>query len=125
MSNFNITTENQKIIFDKKERLISIEGVFITEDPKNIFESLNIQIDDFLLQPKESLTIEFRVEYFNTIMSLNIRNLLRKIQQYKDSINIEIKWYFELEDEEMEEVGEEFQNLFEDINFVLIGVDNF
>lgn len=126
MSNINNSAkQNQTILFDTDKNLISIEGVFITENPVDLFADLNLQIDDFFTHPSENLALDFKIEYFSTNMSLIIRNLLRKLHDNSHKTNLKIRWYFELEDEDMEETGEEFNLLYNDLNFEVIGVDKF
>jgi hypothetical protein len=121
----NIAIDNQEITFDSKSGLITIKGIFITENPQGLFENLNQKIDNYLIEPTNDLTLDFKIEYFNTNMSIIIRNLIKKLHDNKDKINLKIRWYFENEDEDMEETGEEFKSLFDDINYELIGVDYF
>jgi hypothetical protein len=121
----NLTKENQEITFDSKSHLITIKGVFITENPQELFKELNHKIDNYFTEPKGDLTLDFKIEYFNTNMSIIIRNLIKKLNDNIENVNLKVRWYFENEDEDMEEIGEEFKMLFKGINYELVGVDSF
>jgi len=121
----NSTMENQGILFDTKNGLITIKGVYITENPKELFKDLNNQIDDYLTNPTVNLTLDFKIEYLNTNMSLIIRNLIKKLHETVSETNFKVRWFFEIDDEDMEDMGEEFKLLFDNLDYELIGVERF
>ena len=119
------TVKTPGIEFDSKSGTITINGISIPEDPQEFFEPLNTQLDEYILQPSPNTTLDFKLEYFNTSTTLIIRNLIRKLREISDKTNFKVRWYFETEDEDMEEAGEEFKMLFNDVDFDIIGVNNF
>lgn len=78
----------------------------------------------WLIQLKKTI-VEFKLEYFNTSTTLIIRNIIRKLKEINDRTNLKICWYFEEDDEDMEEVGEELKILFPELNFKIIQVKQF
>jgi hypothetical protein len=119
------TVKTPGIEFDSKKGKISINGISIPEDPQEFFEPLNAQLDEYITNPSENTSLIFKLEYFNTSTTLIIRNLIRKLRDISNKTNFKVKWYFETEDEDMEEAGEEFKMLFNDVDFEIIGVNNF
>jgi len=119
------TVKTPGIEFDSNSGIITINGISIPEDPQEFFEPLNTQLDEYILQPSPNTTLDFKLEYFNTSTTLIIRNLIRKLREISDKTNFKVRWYFETEDEDMEEAGEEFKMLFNDVDFEIIGVNNF
>jgi hypothetical protein len=119
------TVKTPGIEFDSKSGTITINGISIPEDPQEFFEPLNSQLDEYILNPSDNTFLNFRLEYFNTSTTLIIRNLIRKLRDISNKTNFKVKWYFEAEDEDMEEAGEEFKMLFNDVDFEIIGVNNF
>ncbi len=119
------TVKTPRIEFDSNKGTIIIQGISIPEDPQEFFEPLNSQLDEYVLNPAQNTTLEFKLEYFNTSTTLIIRNLIRKLRDISDKTNFNVKWYFETDDEDMEEAGEEFKMLFNDIKFEIIRVNHF
>ncbi len=119
------TVKTPGIEFDSNNGTITIKGISIPEDPQEFFEPLNTQIDEYILTPSETTFLDFKLEYFNTSTTLIIRNLIRKLRAISDKTNFKVRWYFETDDEDMEEAGEEFKMLFRDVDFEIIGVNHF
>ena len=55
-------------------------------------------------------TFVFKLEYFNTASSKLILDVLYALEDIK---GIKVRWYFNEEDEDMEEAGQEFSELVE------------
>lgn len=117
------TVKTPKIDFNSSSGLISISGISIPEDPQEFFTPLDIELKNYIGSPSESTCLEFKLEYFNTSTTLIIRNLIRKLHDISGKTNLIVKWYFETDDEDMEEAGGEFKMLFKDIDFDIIGVN--
>jgi hypothetical protein len=49
--------------------------------------------------------------------------LIRQLRDISDKTELNVKWFFENDDEDMEEAGDEFKVLFKDIEFNVIGVE--
>jgi hypothetical protein len=119
------TVKTPKIDFNSISGLISISGISIPEDPQEFFTPLDVELDVYVNKPSENTCLEFKLEYFNTSTTLIIRNLIRKLRDISAKTNLNVKWYFEIDDEDMEEAGAEFKMLFKDLEFDIIGVNNF
>lgn len=74
-------------------------------------------IDDHLKDGKDSVDISIRLEYFNTSSSKCIMDLLKRVE--KSSVNATVSWYYEEEDEDMLEAGEDYDAII-DLPFRLI-----
>lgn len=119
------TVKTPQIEFDSEKGLISIEGISIPEDPQEFFMPLDEQLNEYVNAPNEKTFLEFRLEYFNTSTTLIIRNLIRKLHDISNKTQLNVKWYYETDDEDMEEAGDEFRMLFKNIDFDIIGVEKF
>jgi response regulator RpfG family c-di-GMP phosphodiesterase len=119
------TIKTPGISFKADEGKISIYGISIPEDPQEFFEPLNSELDDYVKNPAEETILEFKLEYFNTSTTLIIRNVIRKLRDINNKTKLKVNWYYEEDDEDMEEAGEEFKMLFDNIDFELIGVNHF
>lgn len=117
------TVKTPKIEFDSQKGMISIQGISIPEDPQEFFAPLDEELNEYVHAPNEKTYLEFKLEYFNTSTTLIIRNLIRKLHDISNKTKLNVKWYYETDDEDMEEAGDEFRMLFKDIDFDIIGVN--
>ena len=117
------TVKTPKIEFNSSSGLISISGISIPEDPREFFTPLDEELKKYIAAPLQNTNLEFKLEYFNTSTTLIIRNLIRQLRDISDKTELNVKWFFENDDEDMEEAGDEFKVLFKDIEFNVIGVE--
>ena len=104
---------------------ISIKGISIPEDPHEFYFPLIKAIEDYRTSPAEKTALNLQLEYFNTSSTLIIRNLIKDLRMIKEQTELVVNWFFESDDEDMKEAGEEFKLLFSDINFNVTPVDSF
>jgi len=119
------TVKTPSINLDSSSGDISISGVSIPENPLEFFKPLDDEIETYISKPSPLTNLEFKLEYFNTSTTLIIRNVIRKLESIKHQTCLNVKWYFESDDEDMQEAGDEFKLLFKDVNFDIIGVNQF
>jgi hypothetical protein len=62
-----------------------------------------------------------KLEYFNTSSSKCILDLFKKLERL-DGTEVSINWYFEEDDEDMEEAGEDYQAII-NLPFKMIEVE--
>lgn len=117
------TVKTPKIKVDSTQGHILLAGISIPEDPHEFYFSLNEEIESYLEHPADNTNLEFQLEYFNTSTTLVIRNLIRKLGTLASKKSLSVKWYYEKDDEDMEEAGSEFKLLFPELNFDLIALD--
>lgn len=122
MYRIEATEKTPEIVIDNELGVISIKGISVSDNPNSFFEEPLKQFSFYLDQAKENSVVEFYLSYFNTNTALIIRDMLRKIENLPDSSIFKIKWYFEADDEDMKEVGDEFRQLFKSLDFDLEGI---
>ena len=87
---------------------MTISGRSIMEDPisfyKPVFEALK------QCQAKK-FTLEIRLEYMNTSSTKVLLDLMRAIKDRFHASNIFINWYYESDDEDMFDIGKDFESL--------------
>ena len=113
-----------QILFDLDEGDFSFTGVLMPEDAFGFFAPLFGYIEVYFQNPKPETKLEVSLEYFNTSSS---RLLYRFMKEFADNqsekTNITIVWKYEIDDEDMEEVGKEFKLLFDQIAFEMVTID--
>ena len=87
---------------------MSIRGRSIMEDPYLFYAHIIQSIKDC---KSKSFTLEMRLEYMNTSSSKVILNLLKTIKETYNSTNVFIRWYYEADDEDMLDIGRDFESL--------------
>ncbi len=96
----------------KAERKIVLRGSSRLEDPMPFYLEVDELIENCLLEFKTQLTIDFYLEYINTNSSKWLFHIIKNLQlKYIGKKLITINWYFEEDDEIIEEAGEVFQSL--------------
>lgn len=104
------TSTTPLIIFDPKLERLEIKGVSIPENAINFYRPVLEGLDVYALGPVSSLAAHIQLDYFNTASSKSILDVLRRMKLLHDKgFNVTINWYYEKEDEDMREVGENYQ----------------
>ncbi len=119
------TAKTPKLKVIPSKGLIHVSGISIPEDPKSFYAPFHAAISDYMKDPNEKTIVEFKLEYFNTSTTLIIRNIIRRLKDFNSTTDLKVCWYFEEDDEDMEEVGEELKILFPELNFEIIQVKQF
>ena len=112
-----------EVNFDQSSGLISIKGRSIPENSIEFFQPINDWIDQYCLDPKDQTVLDVRLEYFNTSSSKCILDIFKKFEKLSGGgANVKVKWYFETDDEDMEEAGEDYRAIV-DLPFEIVEVD--
>jgi hypothetical protein len=85
-----------------------IQGRSIIEDPLLFYTPVIDWVKNCL---SKKFTLEIRLEYVNTSSSKLILILLKTIKEYYPIADVYIKWYYESDDEEMLEMGKNYEAL--------------
>ena len=108
--NLEGTEDTPRILLDKKAGIMEISGRSLPEDSTEFYKPVLDWIEGYATNPNPSTTFIFKLEYFNTASSKLILDVLYALE---DINNIKVHWYFQEEDEDMEEAGQEFSELVE------------
>lgn len=119
------TAKTPKLKVNPEKGLIQLAGISIPEDPRAFYTPFLESVDAYADAPNKKTLVEFKLEYFNTSTTLILRNLLRKLGELNNKTELQIRWYFEEDDEDMSEVGGELKVLFPNVDFQIIEVQQF
>ncbi len=98
------------IEFDYQNGSILIQGRSIPENSIEFYKPLVDVLDDYTNEPKEKTSVNIKLEYFNTSSSKCILDIFKKLEKVKNSgSETVINWYYETDDEDMLEAGEDYQ----------------
>jgi SiaC family regulatory phosphoprotein len=106
------TDETPSIVLDAEKHAFEFSGKSLPEDVTTFYGPVLAWLNKYGEAPKPKTTVDFKLVYFNTASSkliLDILFLLEKI--HEGGTPIQIYWYYEEEDEDMKEAGEEYGDL--------------
>ncbi|MDC0584142.1 DUF1987 domain-containing protein [Bacteroidales bacterium] len=106
------TEDTPNVILDAENGIFEISGRSLPEDVAQFFDPILAWLDDYSEIVNEKTSFSFKLTYFNTASSKLLLDVLLKLEDMKeDGADIEVKWYFPEEDEDMQEAGEEFNEI--------------
>ena len=91
------------LVLDKK---LTLTGRSIPENSIQFYEPLLKWANDFCSSKPRNIEVHVKLEYFNTSSSKCLMDLLKRIEHCE--CDAEVYWYFEEEDEDMQEAGEDY-----------------
>lgn len=98
-----------------------IKGRSIPENSIEFYKPLIDWIATYSDNPKENTLVNIQLEYFNTSSSKCILDVFKKLESISDS-TVSVKWYYEEDDEDMLEAGEDYEAII-DLSFEMIEVE--
>ena len=108
------TSKTPQVEFNQDSGVLEITGRSIPENSVDFYKPILEWLDDYtkIAKDKKQTVFKFQLEYFNTSSSKCILDIFRKLEKlYTDEVNILIKWYYEEDDEDMYESGEDFKEI--------------
>ncbi len=106
--------ETPEIVFDKEKPEFRITGKSYMEDAASFYEPVLKWLHQYTAQPNMLTTFKFELEYVNTASSKIVHDILDILNDlFKSGNEIVIEWHYFEEDEDMLELGEEYQEIYE------------
>ena len=102
------TDETPSVTLDPKKSIFEISGRSLPENAPDFYKPVLHWINDYASNPNPVTEIIFKLEYFNTASAKLILDLLTALEKIN---NAKVQWYFNEDDEDMEEAGEDFSAL--------------
>ena len=106
------TPKTPLILFDGETGNFEISGRSIPENSAKFYLPLIEWVDQYLTDPADLTSINVRLEYFNTSSLKSLVELFRRFEKLlRAGKKVEVIWYYEEDDEDMMESGEDFRLL--------------
>ena len=103
---------------------IEIKGRSIPENSIEFYKPVVDWLEEYGNNPKEKTNVNIQLEYFNTSSSKCILDVLKKLESIAKAGNdMIINWYYEEDDEDMLEAGEDYQSIIK-IPFKMIEIED-
>lgn len=109
--NLAATFKTPLIEGDIEKGTFKLIGKSLPEDARAFFQPIRKWLADFYQSPAENLEVTIQLEYYNTASSKFLVNMLLQLEKLKEQKKITINWLYDEDDIEMQETGEDFQNL--------------
>ena len=106
------TPKTPTIKFDSAQGVFEIKGRSIPENSVEFYKPLVEWLDSYKETPLPKTVVNIRLEYFNTSSSKCILDVFKKLETiHKAKNEVEVNWYYEEDDEDMLEAGEDYESI--------------
>jgi len=106
------TPKTPNVSFDGEKGNLLLKGRSIPENSIEFYRPLVSWLDEYSRSPQPKTVCEVQLEYFNTSSSKCLLDLFKQLEKMsKNGNDIEVKWYYEEDDEDMLEAGEDYQSI--------------
>ena len=115
------TAKTPEVKFSIDPISMSLSGRSIPENSIEFYKPLLDWVDQSIQSHDEVVCISVKLEYFNTSSSKCLMDLFKRIEKAAPMASVD--WYYEEEDEDMLEAGEDYDAII-DIPFRLIATSS-
>ncbi len=106
------TSKTPEIRLNPDSGRFLIAGRSIPENSIEFYKPLFDWLDEYSKQPNQSTVMDVKLEYFNTSSSKCLVEVFRKLEDiHQGGSQISINWFYEADDEDMQESGEDFKEI--------------
>jgi len=117
------TPKTPTVHFNAEKGLIEIKGRSIPENSIEFYKPLVEWLEKYAESPQKVTQVNIELEYFNTSSSKCILDVFKKLESvFKNDNEVHINWYYEEDDEDMLEAGEDYQSILK-IPFTMIEIE--
>ena len=107
------TKMTPQIELDPDKKVYSLTGNSRPENPMQFYKQMFDWLNSYFESATEKMTFEVKMDYFNTSTSKILLDLFELFEKFAESKDIHVIWYYQSDDEEMQEAGEELLDLVE------------
>jgi hypothetical protein len=106
------TPKTPNVTFEPEKGLLEIKGRSIPENSIEFYKPLVDWLEEYAQQPGPKTQVNVHLEYFNTSSSKCILDVFKKLETiHKNKYEVQINWYYEEDDEDMLEAGEDYESI--------------
>ncbi|NLI24445.1 MAG: DUF1987 domain-containing protein [Bacteroidales bacterium] len=106
------TPKTPSVRFDAQQGLVEIKGRSIPENSIEFYKPLVDWLEKYGENPAPLTQVNIQLEYFNTSSSKCILDVFKKLEAiFKAKHDVIINWYYEEDDEDMLEAGEDYESI--------------
>lgn len=106
------TAKTPTVKFDADSGKLEIKGRSIPENSIEFYKPIVDWLEQYSDNSKELTQVNIQLEYFNTSSSKCILDVFKKLEAiHKGKGEVIINWYYEEDDEDMLEAGEDYESI--------------
>ena len=110
--NIESSSKTPSIKFDPEKSTLEIKGRSIPENSIEFYKPLVDWLDIYSKDPDHKTQVNIQLEYFNTSSSKCILDVFKKLEAiHKAKHDVVINWFYEEDDEDMLEAGEDYESI--------------
>lgn len=122
--NYEGTPKTPNVSFDPERGNLLLKGRSIPENSIEFYRPLVDWLDKYSHTPRSKTVVDIQLEYFNTSSSKCLLDLFKKLENMsKDGNEVIVNWYYEEDDEDMLEAGEDYESII-NVPFKMIEVQD-
>src|SRR5688572_18329086 len=104
------TPKTPSVSFDFEKGFLEIKGRSIQENSIEFYKPIVESLEKYGAAPSQVTTVNIQLEYFNTSSSKCILDVFKRLESiHKGGNQLVVNWYYEQDDEDMLEAGEDYQ----------------
>ena len=108
------TEETPEIILDREKPEFKMSGKSYMEDATAHYVKVIDWLKEYSRHPNKKTVFVFELEYVNTASSKIVNDILDILENmYLDGHDVSIEWHYFEEDEDMLELGKEYEEIYE------------
>lgn len=110
--NIEGTPKTPTVSMNPQSGVVEIKGRSIPENSIEFYKPIVDWLEEYAKGPAEKTVVNVQLEYFNTSSSKCILDVFKKLEVLKkDQNDVVINWYYEEDDEDMLEAGEDYESI--------------
>lgn len=110
--NIEGTPKTPTVILNPSTGVIEIKGRSIPENSIEFYRPVVEWLNEYIKNPQPNTVVNMQLEYFNTSSSKCILDVFKKLEVLKkNQKDVIINWYYEEDDEDMLEAGEDYESI--------------
>lgn len=128
MENYAVTATSHtpEITLDVEAGTLALVGESYPEDVSAFYAPLLSQLDAYIAtKPAQGLRVDLKFIYINSSSARTIMQLLKKFDDAaEDGLQVTVRWIYDEDDDMMMEMGEEYGEDLESVDFELVESHN-
>lgn len=114
------TETSPEVDIDIAQGKVEFIGRSLPSNSDQFYHRVYRWLDEYLKNPKPSTDVNVRLDYMDTSSSKHFYNIFERLNNAMSTgSEVNVNWHFETGDEDMEETGKNYNELFEmNFNFI-------
>ena len=106
--------DTPEVLLNPENDKFEIKGMSMPEDVAGFYDPVIDWVEEYAENAKDKTVFNFKFSYFNTASSKAIMDIMMGLKDIEDNgKEILINWYYPEDDDDMEEAGEEYEDITE------------